>query len=373
MENFSTEPVNKERQPEMDMAKAVVIFFLAFIHCTIECTVEKNLASGIPYLFDTVIGGPLAAPVFMFSMGVGMVYAKKSNAKAFARRGVYIEMTGFLLNLCRYTVPFIFGYALTADYEKYIVPILYRTFCNDILQFAGLALLLMALLQWMKISDRILFVIALGMSGVSIFLNGVDIGNPAGNILLGYFIGIEDAAGMVFSDFPLLNWFIVLVSGYVFGKCLIRVKDKKKFYLTVSPTCLIFAILYFWRGIKMETGMFGEGQNCYYHIKTPDVLVSIAAIIGMLGVYYLVVKWVPERWMYWIQDISRNVTMIYCVHWVMVVFATNIFLYIVRGTQELTVPATMLLSFVISIAAIFVSHFWSKRVGTKKVEGGSKN
>ena len=67
---FSNEPINTSRQWELDLARAVIIFCLALIHVTIECTTDEGLCSGIPYLFDTIIGGPFSAPMYMFVMGV---------------------------------------------------------------------------------------------------------------------------------------------------------------------------------------------------------------------------------------------------------------------------------------------------------------
>lgn len=357
----SVESMRKERRPELDLAKAVLIFLLAFVHCTIECTTEENLASGIPYLFDTVIGGPLGAPMFMFAMGIGMVYTKNNSAQDYVIRGLRLESAGFLLNICRYTIPYFIGYAITSDYDKYMDGILYRTFCNDILQFAGMAMLLIALLQWLKVSDIVMFIISFGMSLAGMLFNGMDVGNLPGNLFLGYFIGIEDAAGKVCSDFPLFNWFMAPVFGYLFGKYLIRVKDKKKVYLMLSPICIVITIIYFAVGIKNSLGMFGEGQNCYYHILTNDILASMIAAIGILGIYNCVVRWIPKGWMYWIEDTSRNITVIYCIHWVMVVLITNVLLYAVRGTQELPLPYMLLLSFGISMAAIVISHFWAGR------------
>ncbi len=358
---FSAEPVNKGRQAELDIAKAVITFLLAFIHCTIECTSEENLASGIPYLFDTIIGGPLAAPMFMFSMGVGMVYTKKNGAGDFAKRGLHLFISGFVLNLCRYTIPYLIGYAIVPDYDKYITPLLYRTLCNDILQFAGLSMLLIALLRRFDITDGFMLILSLGMSVAGMLCNGVDLGSVAGNIFFGFLVGTEDAAGMVFSDFPLLNWFIVPVCGYLFGKFLIRVKDRNKFYLACSPICLVVAAVYFIVGIRFGLGMFGEGQNCYYHISTNDVLASVAAMVGILGVYHFLLPWIPERLMSWMHDLSKNLTPVYCIHWVILVLVTNVWLYAARGTQELPVPAVMLLSFVISMVAIIIAHFWAAR------------
>ena len=46
---FSKTDVNMGRQPEIDLSKAVVIFFLATIHVYVECSTEKQLWGGLPY------------------------------------------------------------------------------------------------------------------------------------------------------------------------------------------------------------------------------------------------------------------------------------------------------------------------------------
>ena len=255
---------------ELDLAKAFLIFCLALVHVTIECTPEEGLASGIPYLFDSVIGGPLGAPMFMFAMGIGIAFTdvlKKPPPVYYARRGVRIGIYGFLLNLCRFLIPFLVGYAVSGDSGKYIAPLPYRVFGNDILQFACLALLTMALFLHFRLSGGAMLLICLGMSCLGTFLNGTDVGTPVGNVLLGHLIGTEDAAGMVFSDFPLLNWLLFPVSGYVFGQCYMRVRDRRKFYAVLSGVCFVVVLIYFPIGIMNGWGMFGEGQNCYYHLR----------------------------------------------------------------------------------------------------------
>ena len=100
-EIFAETPVNSGRQMELDLGKALPILALPFVHCFIECTTDAGLAHGIPYLFDSVIGGPFSAPMWMFAMGVGIVYSHKTNLKQFARRGAGLFGIFFLLNICR--------------------------------------------------------------------------------------------------------------------------------------------------------------------------------------------------------------------------------------------------------------------------------
>ena len=142
---FSEKVVNDGRQKELDMAKALMIFCLAFIHVTIECTPEEKLVSGIPYLFDSVIGGPFSAPMYMFAMGFGMAYVKDQRAEDFVIRGIKLAILGIVLNLCRFFIPFVLGYISTGDYDKFIAALPYRVFGNDILQFESLAMMIMGL------------------------------------------------------------------------------------------------------------------------------------------------------------------------------------------------------------------------------------
>lgn len=358
---FSESTVNSGRQQELDMAKTVLIFLMPVVHVVIECTSEAGLNYGIPYLFDTVIGGPLGAPMYMFAMGVGMVYTRHHASADYVKRGIQIGIVGYALNLCRFLIPFLIGYMITGNYDKYIDSLPYKVFGNDILQFACLAMLFMALFVKLRISDTLLLLICLGMSLLGTCLSGIDTGTPIGNILLGYLIGTEDAAGKVISDFPLLNWLIVPVCGYIFGKRLLHVKDKKLFYGILSPIGILITIAYFSVGIRNGFGMFGEGQNCYYHLSTPDAIASLAAAVGMLGIYHALSGYIPNRIFSLTGEISHNINTVYCIHWVIVIVSIDVVIYIIRGTQELPVPMAMLLGICISIISILTAHFWSEK------------
>ncbi len=358
---FSEEAVNGGRQQELDLARALAVVCLALVHCVIECTPEEQLAGGIPYLFDTVVGGPLSAPLFMFAMGIGMVYTRHNTPDAYIRRGIRIGLMGYLLNICRFLLPFLAGYGITGDYGKYIAPLPYRVLGNDILQFAGLAMLLIALSVRLRIPDGAMLLSCLGMSLLGTWLRGWDLGNPLGNIFMGYVIGTEDAAGLVVSDFPVMNWLMVPVSGYLFGKRLRHVKDKKRFYGFFSTAGALAAAICFALGIRQGRGMFGKGQNCYYHIATGDCLISLAAAVGILGICYGVTQYLPRRAMGWATEISRNTNAIYCIHWVLVALVVNLALHILRGTQALPVSRALLLGAGISLASILLAHFFTGR------------
>ena len=365
---YGDSAINCGRQKEIELAKCAAILCLALIHCVIECTPEEQLVSGIPYLFDTVIGGPLSATVFMFAMGVGVAHKNSQSTRDGALRGLRIMLISYMLNICRFLIPYLIGYGITGDTGKYIEPLLYKVLCNDILLFAGMALVLISLFRKLKLKDWQMAAIAFAASAAGTMLNGVDVNNALGNILLGYLIGTEDAAGMVMSYFPLLNWLVFPVSGYIFGKRLLRLKDKNLFYGILSAICVPVATIYYAVGIVYERGMFGEGQNCYYHLQFSDAVGAILSTLGVLGLCHFLIRHLPEWVSSLSQKISRNITSIYCIHWVLVVYITNLGLYIWRGTQVLPVWQTLLLGAAIEIAAIYIAAIWQQI--RKRVRGG---
>lgn len=360
---FSREEINTSRQWELDLARAIIIFCLGWVHVFIECTTDEGLCSGIPYLFDTIIGGPFGAPMFMFVMGVGMCYTRRNTPKDHFVRGVKLFVLAYILNICRFLIPYLVGYAATGDAEYYVEPLIYKVLGNDIFTFAGLAMMLLALFIKLKLPKAAMIAIATVMCGCGTLLNGVDAGSPLGNIFLGYLIGTEDAAGMVHSYFPVLNWMLFPVFGYVFGHVLRRVKDKNLFYLIVSTPTIIIAIVYFIYGINAEIGMFGEGQNCYYHMIFSDVLASLCLTVGMMGVYHFVVKIMPGKLFYVAWTISEYITPVYFIHWILVSFSVNVVMYIIRGTTILEAWQSLVVGLAIIIVSIVVAHFYTKLRG----------
>ena len=109
--------------------------------------------------------------------------------------------------------------------------------------------------------------------------------------------------------------------------------------------------------------MFGEGQNCYYHMIFTDVLASLCITVGMIGVYHLILKVFPRKMFYVAWSISENITYVYFIHWVFVSFVVNLFMYVIRGTTLLTPLQVVALGTIISIVSIVIAHYVSKWKG----------
>ncbi len=362
---FAQDNINTGRQPEVDIAKAIVIFFLASIHVFVECTSEEGLSSGIPYFFDSVLGGPWAAPMFIFSMGIGLAYSRHNTPFLIARRGIGLLLLGFLHNTCRYLIPSLIGYAITGDSEFYLNRLPYLFFGNDILQFAGIAMLLMALLRKINLSGLSIVIVSIVLNAFAMIYNNVNLGSPVLNVLMGHIIGTADGSSeeLIKSDFPLFIWFIMYAVGYMFGNALKRMQNKKKFYLIVSIPCIIVlsvAVPYeYFNGFGM---MGGPASNVFYHASFPDMLLCIANQFGMLGIYFLVSKLLPDRVINAISRLSKNVTAVYFIQWVLVWWAVDFFTFIIKGDVLIAPIPALILGLILNIISVILADVWIMRI-----------
>ncbi|MGL4547171.1 acyltransferase family protein, partial [Eubacterium aggregans] len=100
---FFKDQINNRRQQEFDYAKFFAIIFMIAIHL-VSYTNVSGLPSGYEIFIRYMIL-PFAAPVFMFAMGIGIVYAKNSSPKIILKRGKRMLVAALCLNILRDTLP----------------------------------------------------------------------------------------------------------------------------------------------------------------------------------------------------------------------------------------------------------------------------
>ncbi len=360
---LSKEPCNTGRQFELDVLKFILIYRLAVVHVFVDATPDAVLDRlSIPYYFDSIVGGVIGATRFMLVMGIGLAFSRHSSPKLVFLRGVKIGIIGFALNIFRYLIPSLIGYSITGDTEKYISPLPYLFFGNDILQFAALAMMLMALLLYLKLTPGKIFLISLGLNIVGTVFRSVDVNNNILNVILGHFTGVETVSGdpYIYSDFPLLIWFIFYAFGYLFGYYYQRLKNKARFYNIVSPICFVIAFAFCAWEIKGGFGMMmGEGANVFYHMTTPEAFICILAFIGVLNIPFYLSKIIPEKLKKPIERVSRNINSIYCIHWVLVFWTVDLLIYCIKGDPYLKPGTAYILGLGLSIASMLLAEVWS--------------
>ena len=136
------EEINTGRQYHIDMLKAVSIVSMILCHTVmLMATYRTGYKTEAGYLLgDAVFGCYVGvAHAFMFSMGIGFVFSRRSTAADLLKRGIILYLCGYLLNFFRFGIYDLFrGSGLTS------AEFINSMYFQDIFQFAGLAMILTA-------------------------------------------------------------------------------------------------------------------------------------------------------------------------------------------------------------------------------------
>lgn len=321
---FSDEKVNVGRQLELDIAKGLSIIFMILMHGLMVVSVfESSLSPSYQFIVGTILGKPLAAPVFMFCMGVGVVYSRHSQPDTMIKRGIHLYLLGILVNVFEFFLPCYLSGVLLNNWKLFPTAGGLLLFCVDILAFAGLAFILMGILKKFEPSNKSLLGFGIILSLLGTLLRFTDCGSDVLNLFLGNFIGTEGG----FTAFPLFNWFIFPAAGYVWGQYFIRCNDKKKFF-KYWPVYILIALAYFICSTGISGGFLVDSHH-YYFMTTMDVIFCLIYIHGNLGLCYYLKDRLPAVINRIFSILSTNINIIYIVQWfyipVMMILTVYIF------------------------------------------------
>lgn len=353
MKIFVKEEVNTGRQWAFDAAKSVAILFMVLVHTFIYIYGEENMNHGFQYRLNNIYGGVLAAPVFMFCMGVGVAYSRRTDALTMFGRGVKLLLAGYLLNGVRCLPQLLLwlgGYG-EAHYNAFFEEL--NLF--DILQFAGVSFMLFALLRWMKASPTVILLIGLTLSVFGTFIRAIDMGSMTLNLLCYPFVGIH--VGNIWTSFPLANWFIFVAGGYWFGKLIRRCTDLDRFYALLVPfSGFIFAVSATYMATH-ASGMFTEINDDFFYYLTPiDSLVCISGALTIAGLGHFLMPHEPQEVQDIVKQVSSDVTRIYFIHWIFVSYLVG---GLLDGVFGLNISEPLML--LISLAILDISAWLACR------------
>lgn len=348
------ERINLGRQGELDVAKALAIPYMVMVHVYeelsgVDYTVRPdNLFRGILEF----LGGPLAAPVFMFAMGVGMVYTRHRNPRAFALRGLRLLAAGYILNLLQLTIPYLLSVWKGSPWQGWtLVDTLGMV---DILHFAGMAFLLMALLTKWKVGRY-------GIVAIALLLQGL------GTLLLHQFDALPSVAryavGLVLPSgeniyFPLALWFVYPAFGVLFGEFLQTVSDKGAMYRRmawISAAGLIVVSL----GIVLLGGNlldnFALAWYAYYHQNIGSTLWTLPVIGLQLFFCYFLYQHLHGRVAAMAYLMARHLNTIYLIQWVLIVYGGVAMR--LAGLYEIPVWAIVPVGLLITALSTYAARF----------------
>lgn len=347
---FSRDKINNKRQIELDIARGLAVVFMVLVHVQMAFTKQPIADSTFGSIID-FLGGPPAAPVFMFLMGVGFLYTRNDNWKSFVKRGIWILLLGYILNIARDTLPELLDYFLEHNPESLNTAI-EGMIEIDILHFAGLSMICFGIFKRFKLEIKSMLLILLPIAVLNLVLQGVKVEGVFVKAITGLFWGSSEL-----SAFPLFTWIFYPIIGYVFASFLIRCKNKKSFYkIILTYGTLLLIIITAISVLLLNSDLGGSSELSYYHHTiTTNIVYSLFCVIWIALVYFIsnvfpvFLNTQFKRW-------SKNVTEIYFIHWVLIGW-----LYCLLDESSLNIPEFLICSTLIFMVSDFVSIYLSKK------------
>ena len=352
---FANEAVNLGRQRELDIAKGISIVFMIFCHSyeMLAQLLDPAASTDLSYMIlDVILGGSLAAPVFVFCMGISFAYSRNSGAGDMVRRAVRMIGIAVLLEIFYIAIPGAIEWLITKDPE--CIEYAYMLLCADILQFSALSMLVIALFKKLKLKPAVMVIISVICSIVGQLLQYVSTGSYFGDVAVGFLWHSYD-----YSYFPLLNWLIFPVCGYAFSSAWQRLENKDKFFRVLTPISWVITVVYFVSMVFLGEYYLSGGD--YYGMGILDAAIALVICCAMIGLgYYL--KKLGGRIGGWLESMGSRVTSIYCIHWVCYCTLYLILLCVLEDylSQLMLLPASVLVLIVSDILSRIYVNFKRK-------------
>lgn len=326
------------RIKSLDLARGLAVFFMILVH-VLENYSSDNVYETIIGQVVEFFGGAPAAPVFMFIMGYFLVYPPDRNLKSGIIRGVKIMTLGYLLSFLRYNLPEVLGithYGGEFDLFSFVWEV-------DILQFAGLAMILLAAIRRFIPWPRTWILLAVLVTVSSPLLWGISSGIPVIDWFLNLLWGNYEEVW-----FPVFPWLAFPLFGMAFRHCC-GSEDGK---LVMNRRISILGFLMLAAGIVITCTDIEFHYGDYYRSGPGAIIWMSGFVVVWLFLCEKVVEKTPDNKVfqllyYW----SKHITVVYFAQWMIIGWGDAIFPYMEQSTTT---------TVILMVIAVPLTH-WATR------------
>ena len=363
---FADEKVNAGRQPELDLLKALCVIGMIFVHVFLDLGDHV-----MPTVVDDYLTEFFGGHTFMICMGIGMCYMRKQSPASYLTRGFGLLTIGQFLNILRNALPNLIAWWVTG--KQFFIANSLLILQSDILTFAGLAFLLMALFKKLRFRNSMILAAGVIMSLAALIMwHHVPYPNNYLVSQMAAFFVITNAEAY----FPLLCYFIFVAFGYFIGGYYPRVKDKNALANRIMAICFPLAAVYYVARFLLDMSYLPVlGSDMQYNMKpTPDAIASCLFTLGILALLYKIIRAAGGKLPEIVNHFSANINSYYCVHYLFVLPVQTILIAVTGDVMPGKVLPILYAFFVIVICYVLINlnekywhiHFATMR-GTKLV------
>ena len=301
-----------------DLARGLAVAFMILIHVLRHWGDPATWTTPIGTVVS-FLGGPPAAPVFMFLMGASLAFSRRTSFNALARRGVLLIAAGYLLNLARGTLPLSAGLATGVVTPEEVAPFtpLSLLWMVDILQLAGCSLILMAALREVVPVGPPWLLVAAAVVLVAPLLQSVTTGIPIVDGLLGMLWATADNV-----YYPVFPWAVFPLVGAVIGNAMVPARDRPMVLRRAGVVALAACVAGVAVIIATSTTL---DDRTYWRLPPILVPAILGFVVAWLWACDVAVRAAGQRFGFPVlYDWGARVTSMYVIHWLIVTWGVAI-------------------------------------------------
>ncbi|KXX71117.1 hypothetical protein AVL50_09805 [Flammeovirga sp. SJP92] len=273
------------------------------------------------------------SPSFMVVMGISFVFSKRQSFKALLVRGFKILVIGYLLNTFKFIIPMLLGFfpnklivAHGLNPEHLVDNSIHFFLLGDILQLAGVSLIIMSLCVPIFKNKYMILGVAMSVILSSRALSGIRLGIDGFDYMLDLLWGNQYNV-----YFPVFPWMGFILMGRFVGELYIENKTNIKGFfqkviilsgITISIGALLCYLDYDYH--------FGD----YYHLGPGGMLLLLGVNTSFIYISHLIFKAIKNTQFFpFLVYASKNVTLIYFLQWVVIDWGMGLFGFATMNQQ----------------------------------------
>lgn len=317
-------PGAADRVLAFDLARGLAVVFMILVHVLRHWGEPSTWTTPIGTVVS-FLGGPPAAPVFMFLMGASLAFSRRTTFGSLAGRGLWLIAAGYLLNVFRGTLPLSAGLAAGVVTPEAVAPFtpVSLLMTVDILQLAGCSLVLMAALRRVVPPGPAWLVIAAGIVLLAPFLHGRTVGIPVVDGLLGM---LWSTGGNVF--YPLFPWAVFPLVGAVVGDAMIRTQDRPSALRRLGALGLGASVVGAALVVVTATPL---DVVTYWHLPPVLALAILGFVVAWIWLCDVVTRRGARLGLGAVYGWSGRVTAMYVIHWLIIAWGVGFVGFRVMG------------------------------------------
>ncbi|TMP04449.1 hypothetical protein CWC11_11460 [Pseudoalteromonas sp. S3178] len=312
------------RLKTIDLARGASVFIMILVH-TLWMYSSTTLQS--ESLFGAVIhilGKGTAS--FLVAMGLSMALSRRQTPMLLIKRGIQLLLLAYLMNAAKFWLPievfntmpeaFINAYGwqspLSAGQLQFMV------LTGDILQLAGVSLLLFGALNIARWKTVWIACLAIAIALVSQFVRGQQ-------FALSPYISDLFFANNYQVYFPVFPWISAILTGYVLGRLYINSEHNAAYLFSVcaklGAALLIVGTTWLIADFK---GQFGN----FFHLNGGGIIYLIGLnLFGLAVIEYVFANKFNGPITRALLYASKHVTALYIIQWVLICWLMGVFGY----------------------------------------------